>query len=70
MGWQVALALARLAGLGQDLLHALEGNGPGDHAEADVVAEADAGRKAGSGAGHGCRSSETGVPAWPKIPLM
>jgi hypothetical protein len=53
---QVALALARLAGLGQDLPHLLDRERPGDHAEADVVAEADAGGKAGGSAGHRCRS--------------
>jgi hypothetical protein len=70
VGREVALALARLAGLGQDLLHAVEGKGPGDHAEADVVAEADAGRRAGGGARHGCRSPEIGPPACPKGSLM
>ena len=56
---QVALALARLAGLGQDLPHLVERERPGDHAEADVVAEADAGGKAGGDTGHRCRSSES-----------
>jgi len=70
VGRQVALALARLAGLGQDLLHTVERNGPGDHTEADVVTEANAGGKAGGGAGHGGSSPEVGVPAWPKDPLM
>jgi hypothetical protein len=64
---QVALALARLAGLGQDLPHLLERERPGDHAEADVVAEADAGGKAGGDTGHGCRSSESSasMPTYP-----
>ena len=53
---QVALALAGLAGLGQDLPHLVEREGPGDHAEADVVAEADAGGQAGGGTGHRCCS--------------
>jgi hypothetical protein len=49
---QVPLALARPAGLGQDLSHLVEREGLGDHAEADVVAEADAGGQAGGGSGH------------------
>ena len=56
---QVALALARLARLGQDLLHPLGRKRPGDHAEADVVADTDAGRKAGRNTSHRCRSSQT-----------
>jgi hypothetical protein len=35
-----------------------------------VVTEANAGGKAGGGAGHGGSSPEVGVPAWPKDPLM
>src|SRR3954449_10678567 len=56
---QVALALARPAGLGQDLPHSIEREGLGDHAEADVVAEADAGGQAGRRTGHRCRSPKS-----------
>src|SRR4051794_23889955 len=55
---QVALALARLARLGQDLLHALGRKCPGDHAEADVVTDPDAGRETRRNASHRCRSSK------------
>jgi hypothetical protein len=58
VGRQVALALACLAGVGQDLLHLVERECLGDHAEADVVSEADAGGKAGRSTGHGCCSSK------------
>ena len=57
-GRQVALALAGPAGLGQDLAHPIKRECPGDHAKADVIAEADAGGQAGRSTGHGCRSSE------------
>ena len=60
VGRQVALALARLAGLGQDLTHLVEREGPGDPAETDVVAEADAGGQAGASTSHRCRSRENG----------
>src|SRR5215218_4363626 len=43
LGRQIALALAGLAGLGQDLAYPIKWEHPGDHAEADVVAEANAG---------------------------
>jgi hypothetical protein len=56
VGRQVAFALAGLAGRGQDVPHLLERKGSGDHAEADVIAEADAGRQAGGSIGHRCRS--------------
>ena len=58
-----AQALARFAGLGQDLLHLLEREGPGDHAQADVVAETDTGGQAGGGTGHRCRSPKEQVSA-------
>jgi hypothetical protein len=44
VGRQIPLALARLAGLGQDLPHLLGRERPGDHAQADVVADTNAGR--------------------------
>jgi hypothetical protein len=53
---QVALALARRASLGQHLAHPLRGNRPGNHAETDVVAQTNAGRKAGRNTSHRCRS--------------
>jgi hypothetical protein len=56
---QVPLALARLAGLGQDLAYPLGRHRPGDHAETDVVAQPNAGRKAGRNTGHRCRSRIT-----------
>jgi hypothetical protein len=43
VGRQVALALARPAGLGQDPPHPFGRERRGDHAQADVVAEAAAG---------------------------
>jgi hypothetical protein len=58
LGRQVALALAGLAGLGQDLAYPIKGKHLGDHAEADLVAEANAGGQAGGGTGHRCRSFE------------
>src|SRR5215203_2578284 len=59
---QVALALARLAGLGQDLANPVRRERPGDHAEADAVAQTDAGRQAGRSAGHHRRSLNAGPP--------
>jgi len=56
---QVALALARLASLGQNLLHPVRRECPGDHAEADVVADTNAGRKAGGNTRHRCRPQKT-----------
>jgi hypothetical protein len=56
---QIALALARLAGLGQDLPHPGGRERLGDHAEADVVAETDAGGQAGGSTGHRCRSRKS-----------
>jgi hypothetical protein len=60
VGGQVALALALLAGVGQDMPHLIERKRLGDHAQADVVAEADAGRQAGGSTGHGCCSPNRG----------
>src|SRR3954467_1158098 len=40
------------AGLGQDLPHPVGRERPGDHAQADVVGEADAGGKTGGDTGH------------------
>jgi hypothetical protein len=60
---QVARALAFLAGLGRHALHPVEREGPGEHAEANVVAEANAGRKSGGSAGHRCcRPGDTRAP--------
>jgi len=59
VGRQVALALARLAGLGQDLMHPVGRERLGDHAEADVVADTNAGRKASRNTRHRCRSQKT-----------
>jgi len=56
---QVALALARPAGLGQNLLHPVRRERLGDHAEADVVADTNAGWKAGGNTRHRCRSQKT-----------
>jgi hypothetical protein len=61
VGGQVALALALLAGVGQDMPHLIERKRLGDHAQADVVAEADAGRQAGGSTGHGCCSPNRGA---------
>src|SRR3954452_16322297 len=61
---QVALALARPAGLRQHPAHPVGRHRPGDHAEADVVAQTDAGRKAGRNTGHRCRSLNAGPPAY------
>src|SRR4051812_45528908 len=61
---QVALALARPAGLGQDPPHLVGRERLGDHAQADTVAEPNAGGQAGRGTGHCCHSSITSAPAW------
>jgi hypothetical protein len=53
------VALAGLAGLGQDLSHPVGRERPGDHAEPDVVAEADAGGQADRNTGHCCRSRKS-----------
>jgi hypothetical protein len=69
VGRQVALALARLAGLDQDPPHPVGRERPGDHAEADMIAEADAGRQAGRNTGHRCRPPEkpTGTIGFPPL---
>src|SRR4051812_30911130 len=56
---QVALALARLAGFCQNLAHPFGRYGPGDYPKADMIAQTDAGWKAGSNTGHRCRSRIT-----------
>ena len=53
------VALARPAGLDQHLMHPLRRHRPGDHAEADLVAEANVSREAGRNTGHGCRFRST-----------
>src|SRR3954454_21288957 len=59
LGRQVALALARPAGLGQDPADPVRRKRPGNHAEADVVAQTDASRKAGTSTSHRSRSLKT-----------
>ena len=58
LGRQVALALARPAGLGQDPTDLVRRKRPGNHAKADVVAETDASRKAGRCTSHRSRASK------------
>jgi len=64
VGRQVALALARLAGLGQNLLHSVRRKRPGDHAKADVVSHTNAGWQAGRNTRHRCRSQKTRPVIW------
>jgi hypothetical protein len=59
LGRQVALALARPAGLGQDPTDLIRRERPGNHAEAAVVAKMDASRKAGRSTSHCSRSLKT-----------
>src|SRR5215208_4051581 len=56
---QIALALARPAGLGQDPTDLVRRKRPGNHAEADVVAKTDASRKAGRSTSHRSRAPKT-----------
>src|SRR5215210_8060738 len=59
LGRQVALALARPAGLGQNPTDLVRRKRPRNHAEADVVAKTDASRKAGRSTSHRSRSLKT-----------
>src|SRR3982750_4023072 len=56
LGRKIALALARPAGLGQDPTDLVRRKRPGYHAEADVVAQTDASRKAGRCTSHRSRA--------------
>src|SRR3954464_8609347 len=56
---QVALTLARPPGLGQHPTDLISRKRPGNHAEADVVAETDASPKAGRSTGHRSQSLKT-----------
>src|SRR6185312_1589219 len=66
---QVAFALAGLVGLGQHPPHLLDRKRPGDHAEADMITEADAGGEAGENTGHRRRSRKSQPTAYASISL-
>jgi len=52
LGRQIALTLARLARLRQDLLHQPRRERPGDHAKANMVTQANAGGQTGRSTRH------------------